>query len=824
MKKAFTKTFLMSFVLLNVHYLQAQQTYKYSAGKTGYAIAKQDSKGLNVSFSISELTTESKTIDREAMQNVSIPGIFLPNEAGAPDLPSSMRYIAIPQGSKAVLKIVSASTEVIKNIDIAPAPVIPLDKIEDIGVPLVYKKDNSIYSKNALYPESPVMLSEQKQLRGIDVVELGITPFQYNPVTKDLIVYKDIQVEISFEGGNGHFGDDSYRSRWWDPILEDAIFNYNQLPVIDYNEQIQKAVTARATGCEYAIIVPNNPEFSQWADSIKKFRREQGILTDVFKLSTVGTTVAAIEAWVDNAYNTWNIKPAAILLLGDFGSDPNTTVATTTSPGFASDNQYSDVTKDNLPDIAFSRIAANNASQLQIMCSKFLDYERNPPVDPAFYDKPLAAIGWQDDRWYQLGIEIVTGFMKSINKHPVRVNNPSSPANNTGNNTAGAGNWSTTDATTIVKYFGDSGLKYIPDKPGSVAGGFTGGTATNINASINAGAFIAYHRDHGLYAGWHRPSYQSSNASSLTNVDNKLPFVFSINCNTGEYQTGSACFSETMHRRVYNGKNSGALGVIAPSEVSYSFVNDVFLWGIMDNMWPNFIPAMGTNPPARDMRPTFGSVSGQYFLAQSSWVGSGSKKVTYQLYHTFAEAFQWFYSEVPKNLTISHASNVAGTATSFAVTADAGSFIALTIPSPTGPIILGTATGTGASVNIPLAQAPTSNMLVTVTKQNYFRYGKTVTSGPTSVNDVVSNELNFTCYPNPFSQSTTLSYSLEKAGNVSLTVYDVLGKEVAVIMDNVSQSAGNHQVQFTGKDLTKGVYSCVLKADSKSVTNTVVIE
>jgi len=54
---------------------------------------------------------------------------------------------------------------------------------------------------------------------------LGITPFQYNPITKELIVYRDVEVEVSFEGGNNHFGEDRLRSRNWDPILKDAILN-----------------------------------------------------------------------------------------------------------------------------------------------------------------------------------------------------------------------------------------------------------------------------------------------------------------------------------------------------------------------------------------------------------------------------------------------------------------------------------------------------------------------------------------------------------------------------------------------------------------------
>ena len=46
------------------------------------------------------------------------------------------------------------------------------------------------------------------EIRGVDVLMLGITPFQYNPVTKELIVYKDLKVEVTYTGGNGHVGDD----------------------------------------------------------------------------------------------------------------------------------------------------------------------------------------------------------------------------------------------------------------------------------------------------------------------------------------------------------------------------------------------------------------------------------------------------------------------------------------------------------------------------------------------------------------------------------------------------------------------------------------
>jgi len=836
MRKTFTPAMGMAIftalVSLNFQQLCAQeQVYRYAknTGKEGYSLMRQNEKGVGINFSITQFSTVENEINGKKAQNISLSGMFMPNEAGAPDLPGNQRYIAIPQGSKATLKVVSFNTEVIKNIDIAPAPVIPLDKYDS---PLVYEKDNAIYSKDAFYPESPVILSAPSQIRGVDVVSLGVMPFQYNPVTKELVVYKDIQVEVNFEGGNGHFGDNAYRSRWWDPIMEDMILNYDQLPQIDYNEMVQKAVDSRATGCEYAIIIPNGPDFSKWADSVKKFRTEQGILTNIYKLSDIGSTTASgIQTWVKNAYSTWTIKPAAMLILADYGSDANSTVSAnlythddSSYPAFASDNYYADVSADNLPDVIFSRIVANNAAQLQVLCTKFLNYERNPPTDAPFYDKPITAAGWQDDRWFQLGAEIFGGYLTTLGKHPARVNALGSPASNSGNNTANSGTWSTaSNTTTIVNFFGQNGLKYIPDKPGTL-GGFSGGNATGINTAINNGAFMLLHRDHGYYGGWGEPSYSTSSINSLKNVNNKLPFIFSINCQTGAFHHSSEVVGEKFHRYTYSGQNSGALGVVGAAEVSYSFVNDAYIWGMFDNMWPSFMPANGTNPASRDMRPAFASAAGKYFLKQSSWTSSGTKLITYRLFHMFGDAFQWFYSEVPKNLTVVHNPTVPSTATTFAVTADAGSFIAITVAGPTGPVILGTATGTGSSVNITLAQAPTSNMLVTVTKQNYFRYGKIVTLGPTSVNDVLANELNLTCYPNPFSQSATLSYSLEKTENVTLTVYDMLGKEVTVILRDVTQSSGVHQVQFSSKDLLKGMYSCVLKTGSKVAVQNIVVE
>lgn len=79
-------------------------------------------------------------------------------------------------------------------------------------------------------------------------------------------------------------------------------------------------------------------------------------------------------------------------------------------------------------------------------------------------------------------------------------------------------------------------------------------------------------------------------------------------------------------------------------------------------------------------------------------------------------------------------------------------------------------------------------------------------------------------YPNPFNPSTQISFSIPKEGNVKLTVYDVIGNEVAIIVNGYF-TAGNYKVTLNASGWSSGVYYYKIESNNyKSVRKMIIIK
>jgi hypothetical protein len=91
---------------------------------------------------------------------------------------------------------------------------------------------------------------------------------------------------------------------------------------------------------------------------------------------------------------------------------------------------------------------------------------------------------------------------------------------------------------------------------------------------------------------------------------------------------------------------------------------------------------------------------------------------------------------------------------------------------------------------------------------------------PTSIDSKDELPLQFTLYPNypnPFNPSTEIRYDLADAGMVALRVYDILGRQVAELV-NQDQQTGSYTVTFNANELSSGTYLVRLEAAGRVFT------
>lgn len=166
------------------------------------------------------------------------------------------------------------------------------------------------------------------------------------------------------------------------------------------------------------------------------------------------------------------------------------------------------------------------------------------------------------------------------------------------------------------------------------------------------------------------------------------------------------------------------------------------------------------------------------------------------------------------------------------------------------------AVSTGKNVNISWSTATETNNLgfelyrnnskitfvkgkgTTTEKQNYFYYDNNLKpgkylyqlyqidfDGTKTLVASAETEVNVTPvdfglsqnYPNPFNPSTNISFSLPKATNVKITVYNAIGKEIAVLV-NGNYEAGTHNITWNANNLASGLYFYKMEAENFTAT------
>ena len=107
----------VALLLTLISFQSTAQTFSYPTKDVkGLSIVAETKGNIEFDYNLGSFSFNNLNYKGEDMSEITISAITLPNNPGCPNLPTESRFIAIPQGAKATLNVVSYETEIIRNV------------------------------------------------------------------------------------------------------------------------------------------------------------------------------------------------------------------------------------------------------------------------------------------------------------------------------------------------------------------------------------------------------------------------------------------------------------------------------------------------------------------------------------------------------------------------------------------------------------------------------------------------------------------------------------------------------------------------------------
>lgn len=706
---------------------------------------------------------------------------------GAPMLPQASFLAALP-GNPDVSIDVQPLAEPVVFRNFTPSPMQPIpDESSREPVPFTYLPE--AYGSGT-YPEEAAACREIGTLRGVDLGRFTVIPFSWEAETGELTVYPRLRVTVDL-GGSVHT-DPRLLSRFFMNSFR-TLVNVDVLGEPATSRSAASAQPARASNIRQALeidgadllIMAGDDFVDTMMDDFITAKMDQGYLTAIVAAGSWNQT--QIKDYIQNAYDNWELPPSFVLFVGDHGD----LISYNSSMGFYSDNRYVCVDGDDyLADIFHSRFVTPT-SHYPIVESKVLKWQFDPLMDPDFWGSALTAGQIQTNggtvatRWFCFTLESVRDtymniYGKTVQREYIK------------------------DTSQPPPYYYRNDLPSAGQMvPSDIV---WDGNASGINEAINGGVFLVQHRDHGGVSGWGDPPYYISNLSGLSNGD-MTPMVMSTNCLTGKFSLD--CFAENFFRM-----EGGAVGVLAATEVSYSYFNDYLTYGHYRAFNDEF-----TSPPFLYTDPTGNYLAGQAltsaklemltaapFNPYGSW--EWYAEVTWDLFHWFGDPTMDMRTDVPHDLYVEPPYQVqegATSATFLVEDSEGGVYNALVCMSHDELWVSGV---TDSSGYVTLTFDPVgilSDISWMVTAHNALPEegilnGVGVEGGAEGYETYVGMP-----HPNPVSGLLSIPVSLAEGGSFDLTVYDTAGRAVATVHSG-NLDSGVHTLTWNTENVPRGIY------------------
>lgn len=524
MKKSIILMCILSLLLFNSG--MAQRSNYYQIIDNNYSDIK-----ISFRFDIQDLKISNINTENGAYSQLSFPDMTSMQENGKPKLPIMTQLLEIPLCESIQVNIVNSEFEVYNCAEIGiEHPVFPVQpkhpKSEDGPFPFVI--DEETYSTDEFYGTATAQADIAGVMRNINLGHLYISPFEYNPVSKELKIYTHIDIEISFRNAN------IPKTVEMKSKHGNGLFDGEHCGVINPMRTSGNRNEISNAPIKYLIVAHSMFRDNEDLLNFINWKKRIGYLVEIAYTndSNVGTTTTSIKNFIKSKYdNATDADPAPtfLLLIGDVAQIPAFTGVSSSS--HVTDLYYVAWTNgDHIPDCYVGRFSAQNISQLTPQIEKTLMYEQYTMPDPDYLNDAVAVAGY-DNHYGPRNANWQIGYL----------------TNNYLNSTYGFQN--------VHTHLHDCRTE-----------------AAQIRSEIGAGVGYANYTAHCSSNGWSDPAFLNNHVPAMNN-ENKYGLMIGNCCQSGKFNENS-CFGETLLRT----PKKGAVVYLGASNNTYW--EDDYYWSI----------------------------------------------------------------------------------------------------------------------------------------------------------------------------------------------------------------------------------------------------
>ncbi len=606
-------------------------------------LVQSDIRQSQVQFSLDGYKETPLETPRGTQMAISVGEGVQIMKKGKPDMAKLTSTIIIPDMDEMEINVVSYQYQEFTGVEVAPSKGHFDRSINPDDVPFTY---GEVYEKDAFWPGKLARLEDPFIMRDFRGQTVTVFPFHYNPVSKTLRVYTDIEIEVTSTGRTGE--DPLTRTR--DVIVVEPEFGriYERFFL---NMEAAERSYPMLEGEEGSLLIICYDPFMDAMKPFVDWKRTIGRKTEIVPKSEAGNTWQQIKSYVADYYDQ-NEDFAHLLLIGDAQAQIPVAIG---HQGGQSDNMYGFLEGHNsFNDIFVGRFSAETVAHVETQVQRMIEYERD--ID-------------ESDAWLSTGLGIARNEGGGMGHH-------------------GEADHQHMDfiRDTLLNYTYDV-VHRCYDGPGFST------SAAIISGHINDGVSAINFCNHGYVTGWSVANYNINHVNALTNVG-RLPYITSVACVNGAF-VNQFCFAEAWLRATHNGEPTGAIGMMAAT------INQPWQPPMCGQDEMVSIKTEESIPLGPTIKRTYGGVSANGSMFMIPQYGSTGIN-THETWILFGDPSLMVRTDVPTPFEPEYPSEISFGDESFTVTSvDDGATAALTyIDDYDEVIILGTAIAQNGTAEI----------------------------------------------------------------------------------------------------------------------------